>query len=180
MLLLFHPPVWVNVKLPEVTVVPLKAMPVKVTPFTVVVGTPVPPMLNAPTSVPVVSTSVLPEIVCGEPQTMAAASARSTPHGSSAAAIRIANPDFVAERIYIPPLSVLGCKKARYRTKSSAAGIKLIQSNLRANRQRSNLSKAWSRADKRSVKFSDARSRQKRWRCLGESREQIESKRKSA
>ena len=75
-------------------------MPVKVTPFTVVVGTPVPPMLNAPTSVPVVSTSVLPEIVFGEPQRMAAASARPTCHKSSVTAARSANPAFVAKRIY--------------------------------------------------------------------------------
>src|SRR5262249_11098723 len=54
-----------SVKLPDVTDVPLTTSPWNVTPFTVVLGTAGPPMLNAASSVPLVETSESPEIVVG-------------------------------------------------------------------------------------------------------------------
>ena len=65
-----------NEKLPIVVVaVPLGMLNgLNVTPFTVVLGTlDGPPRLNAPTSVPVVSTSASPLMFVGAPRTMEAA-----------------------------------------------------------------------------------------------------------
>ena len=64
----------VKVKMPDVTLVaPVKLSPVKVTPLTVVFATVEPPKFSAPTNVPAVLTSELPEMFVAAPQVTTAA-----------------------------------------------------------------------------------------------------------
>ena len=67
------PPLLLRVVLSTVVEFPETAKAVKVTPLTVVVGTPGAPKLKARSKVPAVLTSVSPEMVVGAPQVIVAA-----------------------------------------------------------------------------------------------------------
>jgi hypothetical protein len=64
---------FVKMKFPDVTLGPLTARPLKVTPLIVVLTTPGAPTLNAPTSDPLVTTSVSPLMAVGAPHVTTAA-----------------------------------------------------------------------------------------------------------
>jgi len=70
-----RPPTLENVKLPFVTDVPVNPNAEKSTPLIVVAATPGAPMLNAPTSVPAVDTSVSAEMFVAAPHVMGVANA---------------------------------------------------------------------------------------------------------
>jgi hypothetical protein len=84
----------------------------KVTPFTVVAGTPDGPRLNAPTRVPAVITSVSPERVVGVPHEIVPALACANAPRSVAAAAIVHTERFIERTFLIPYrawISVLAC-----------------------------------------------------------------------